>query len=120
MSKKRDAILKSLRERRSFSESQMSLAYDNKVKNEMTQRDRNYAKLKDKYDKCLLTRQELDTIPSDKRDQYLDKCLKIKYNKTVSFDCPYCAMSLLYDDGYISDNELYDLSKERLRNKKTN
>ena len=44
----------------------------------------------------------------NKRDDYLNRELQKKFNRTFNIDCLNCAVAALYDDGYVSDEELHD------------
>ena len=72
-------------------------------------KEKYYRSIKHKYDNGLLRKEEIYKLTYERLILYLEKELQKKYPKyqdKVKISCRYCAVSLLYDDGYITDEEL--------------
>lgn len=72
-----------------------------------TKKEKNFEKLKSKYNNLSLTYEEYSKCPKEKRIEYLQKILYKKYNKNIHFYCECCAITVAFNDnGYITDDEL--------------
>jgi transcriptional regulator CtsR len=54
----------------------------------------------------LSTKIEIEKMNIDEKRRTLTKLLKEKYKKDILYNCSYCAINLLFDTGYISEEEL--------------
>lgn len=70
-----------------------------------TKRQKRFSKYKSKFEKGILTKEELNKLDDEKIKKYLQKELKNKFNIN-NFSCRHCAENLLYNDGYVSEEEL--------------
>ena len=59
-----------------------------------------------KYNNGKLSREQLKRLPNDKKKEYIYKELVKKFGNNVKYTCEHCATSLLYNDGYVSDDQL--------------
>lgn len=74
----------------------------------LTKRQKRFSKYQVKFEKGILTKQELNLLDREKIREYLEKELKNKFNIN-KFECIHCGVNLLYDDGYVSEEELAKL-----------
>jgi hypothetical protein len=65
-----------------------------------------YRKNKDRYERGLLSYDELKKIPIEKSNEYLKKELDKKFSTETNFKCYECAKSLLFFNDPVSDDEL--------------
>ena len=64
---------------------------------------------------------QVNAMSSEKKGQFLKETIKAKYNKDVNITCNQCAVNLLFNTGYISDEELSQIqSEEKSKNKNKN
>lgn len=77
------------------------------------------AKKQEKFNKDFeegnLILKEFKRLPNDKKDEYIKRELKKKYNlDKVTFECMECAkVALFEDDGYITDDDLIQATNLR-------
>lgn len=76
-----------------------------------TKKEKRYNKLKQKFDNGKISSKELNSIPVEKRLEYLSKMISRKYNcSEIEIECEICAKIVLFkDSGYISDEDLLEI-----------
>lgn len=71
----------------------------------LTKREKRFDKYKLKFENGTLSRAELEKLSCNKINEYLLKEMKKKYNIN-NITCCTCAKNTLYNEGYVSDDEL--------------
>ena len=75
-----------------------------------TKKEKNFNKLKDKFEKGTLTLAEYQKIPLEKKMEYLTKEVKRRYKQDIKVTCERCGSTLIFNTGgYISDDDLSPL-----------
>lgn len=73
----------------------------------LTKRERYYQRNKQKFNSSGLSREEIHKFPPEKRLEYVHRELNKKYKTDqIKCDCVHCCLSALFEDGYVSDEEL--------------
>lgn len=61
---------------------------------------------------------QVNEMSSKKKSQFLKQAIKEKYDKDVEITCLQCAINLLFDNGYVSDEELAEIQTEKYEKNK--
>ena len=72
-------------------------------------KEKYYRSMKHKYENGSMRKEEIPKLTHERLILYLEQELQKKYPKyqeKVNVRCHHCAVSLLYDDGYITYEEL--------------
>lgn len=72
-------------------------------------KERYYIQNQTAFDEGKLSKQMLSRIPSDLQYAYVKKEIREKYKKDAKIECFDCGVAFLFDEGEITDEELYEL-----------
>ncbi len=63
---------------------------------------------------------QVNNMSKKKKNEFLKEAIKMQYYKDIEITCSQCAINLLFDHGYISDEELSKIGDaEREKKRKT-
>jgi hypothetical protein len=81
-------------------------------------KERYYIQNQQAFDEGKLTIQMLKRIPSDLQYAYVKKEIRGKYKKDAKVECFHCGVAFLFDEGVLTDEELYELRPKENVNRK--